>query len=733
VVTGDGLEPVQIGLHFIDVAAHVPPGKALRDVGQLIQLPKLDIPAPYSIERMDEYLRLDPDGFHQYAMRDAEIAVRYAMELADFAMREFGIKTLPATASGLALRWCLQTLKEAEIDRLEAFGLQKTVKDVYHSATNRRRTFKDEEPTTMRRIQEALTVETYAGGRNESMWLGPTPVGRWFDYDLAGAYSTGLMDLQQIDFDKPKASLDATEYLGHVAGYALIEFEHQPDTRFPVFAISRGGKGLVFPLKGTTFATAPEIQAAHDLKCHIVIKWGIVYPWRQPLPGQDLSQSQSRTLLFQPFVKAARQLRNKLKVELKKVNAQRKAEGLEEIESLKEQAAKLYANATYGKLCQSLRSKNVFDTRKVQSTKLKPSPITNAAYGAHTTGLIRAILAELLNRIPSHRTVLSVTTDGFLTDTTETEIESCLQGPLCQRFQKLCDEIAPGTQMLEIKHEVAQLVCMKTRGQLTGKALKDKKIVLAKAGIQPVIEAPADLPAEQYKALQNEKMLNLYLNRRPGKKVLRYQFPSIRDQWTLGVDLHKYDRRVTMSLEVDFKRQLIDPQMIAVDGRNARHLAMNTKPWVTIEQFDMARAKMDQWRRENCLKTLKDWDSLKMELLIQANKVKQRAKGQTTMNIRKGKDEADLLRRAFLRAYTHDALGLTRTLAYDALAQWLTSIGYATTEKEIISSRSQKLALHVVPPTEVAMRLWKQLQNKFPDADLDPLLPEDWVNTPLAQ
>lgn len=127
-VTGDSMEPITVGLHFIDVAAHVPPGKALRDIGQLIEKPKLEIPTPYSIERMDEYLREDRAGFEAYAMRDAEIAVLYAMRLQAFASETLKIDTLPATASGLALRWYLKTLKEAGIDRLTAFGLQQTMR-----------------------------------------------------------------------------------------------------------------------------------------------------------------------------------------------------------------------------------------------------------------------------------------------------------------------------------------------------------------------------------------------------------------------------------------------------------------------------------------------------------------------------------------------------------------------------------------------------------------------------
>lgn len=132
-------------------------------------------------------------------------------------------------------------------------------------------------------------------------------------------------------------------------------------------------------------------------------------------------------------MKAARELRTE----------QETLKGKDSPEAL---AAKLYANGVYGKVCQSLRPKNVFDTRTVSSVRLKPSPITNPAMGAYVTGFIRAILAAILNRIPRERTVLSVTTDGFLCDVPEAEMAACLTGPLCRRFQALCDEIVPDSK-----------------------------------------------------------------------------------------------------------------------------------------------------------------------------------------------------------------------------------------------------------------------------------------------
>jgi len=709
-LTGDILEPEIVGLHFIDLAAHVVPGTALRTLGKQLGKPKLDIPPPYSIERMDEYLAGDRAGFEAYAMRDAEIAVLYALRLADFAHKRLGIKTLPATASGLALKWCLQKMDAAGIDRLQAFGLHKTTTEAYHAPTKKRRTIKGVEPTPMRRIQEVFLTDCYAGGRNESFFIGPSPVGVWRDYDLAGAYSTGLVDMPLIDFENPRASLDVEDYLGHVAGYALVEFEHPDDIRFPVFAVSRGGRGLIFPLKGAAYATAAEIRVAHDLGCQIKIRWGVLYPWRQ-LPGDTLVEGVPSTRLFGPFVKAARELRTEQEV----------LKGKDSPEAL---AAKLYANGVYGKICQSLRPKNVFDTRKVSSVRLKPSPITNPAIGAYVTGFIRAILAEILNRIPRDRTVLSVTTDGFLCDLAEEDMVTFLDGPLCRRFQALCDEIVPGSKMLEVKHEVAQVVCMKTRGQLTGLDLPGEKIVLAKAGVQVTVEAKGDLDGEAYKRLQNEKMLNLYLDRRPGKKILLKQFPAIRDQWEKGIDLFKFEKRLVLSLEPDLKRAPCNPRMIDVASRQRAHISLDTRPWASVEEFDSARATLDAWRGKHCLKTTKDWRSLDEAIQLGLIRSRLRAEGKATLNVRDGMPASDLLRRAFLRAYAHEDLGLIKTYSYPALARWLTDLGYPTKVSEPRSAKSQKVVLGCVPRTEDVMALFERLQAEFPGAELERLLAE---------
>lgn len=94
----------------------------------------------------------------------------------------------------------------------------------------------------------------------------------------------------------------------------------------------------------------------------------------------------------------------------------------------------------------------------------------------------------------------------------------------------------------------------------------------------PTQTRPDDLDGEAYKRLQNEKMRNLYLDRRPGKKILLKQFATIRDQWEKGIDLFKFEKRLVLSLELDLKRAPCNPRMIDVASRQRAHISLDTRP-----------------------------------------------------------------------------------------------------------------------------------------------------------
>ena len=665
-------------VRFIDVGGHVAMGTSLAQVGDLLELPKLDLPDRYTKDRMDLLLQGDKQAFEEYGLRDAEIAVRFYIRLQDFAAKVTGKRSLPATASGLAVRMFKKQLEDSGVDFDVAFGVQETTSTCWSATKSGVVTVKDKSPIPMRTFFEPFAASCYSGGRNECYAFGPTDVSVYNDYDLAGAYTTGMVDLRHIDYENFRITHDPADFVGHVLGFAYVQFAFPEGTLFPSLPVRNRDNGLIYPLRGFSYCTAPEIAVALNLGGVIDVKHGIVIPWRG---GDDR--------LFEPYVLGIRELRKSF------------VKG-----SLDELYAKLLGNGLYGKTAQGLKKKTVFEAKTMKSVELQHSVLTNAAIAAHTTGFIRAVLSEQISSIPPHRTVISATTDGFITDADETELN--LDGPMAKRFQGLCERVAPGSAMLERKHKVRQLIAMKTRGQITAMPFDDEPIILAKAGVSPGIEA----------AGHNGYMVDLFMRRKPGDKTMTRPFTPFREQWVKDVDVVRMTRETTLNLEFDYKRRLIRPRMVAVD--QCEHVALVGVPWDDLEECERARAIFAGWRRQRCLKTLDDFEDWEDHYQFSLVRDRFQQSGMQGFGIRATKKGVvDVFRRLFLRAYTQGLCGLTKSMTYGELAVWLTEKGYETTTDELKNAKRAKFVEHAVPPTPRVLRLSKVLEEGFPSVEIN--------------
>lgn len=671
-------------VRFIDVGGHVAMGTSLAQVGDLLGLPKLGLPDGYTIDRMDLLRDGDNQAFEEYGLRDAEIAVRFYIRLQDFAEKvtaaggKPGSRSLPATASGLAVKMFMLQLEGSGVDFNAAFGVQETSSTCWSAKKDGVVTIKNKSPIPMRSFIEPFAASCYSGGRNECYAFGPTDVGIYNDYDLAGAYTTGMVDLRHIDYENPRVTHDPVDFVGHVLGFAYVQFAFPQGTRFPSLPVRNRDNGLVYPLSGFSYCTAPEIEVALNLGCDINIKHGIVIPWRD---GDDR--------LFEPYVLRIRDLRSHL------------VKG-----SLDELYAKLLGNGLYGKTAQGLKKKTVFEAGSMKSVELQHSVLTNAAIAAHTTGFIRAVLSEQIASIPAHRTVISATTDGFLTDADESELN--LDGPMATRFQSLCERVAPGSPMLERKHKVRQLIAMKTRGQITAMPFDDEPIILAKAGVSPGIDAD----------LHNDYMIDLFMCRTHKDMAITRPFTPFREQWVKDADVVRLKRKTRLNLEFDHKRQLISPRMVAVD--QCEHVALGSQPWKDIHECERARAIFDGWRRHRCLKTIddfEDWEDHYQFSLIRDRLQQSGMKGFGIRTTNKG--VVDVFRRLFLRAYTQGLCGLSKSMTYGELADWLTSQGYPTTVDELKNAKRAKFVERSVPPTPRVLKLADVLEEGFPGIEIN--------------
>lgn len=556
---------------FIDTLLITPGGMGLAECGELLGLPKLTIPAPYSITNMREYLLGDRAGFEAYALRDAEIAVRYALQVRNFCARELMIDRVPATIGAMAVSRFTKTLKENNMSPEVCLGTHIKTRELWLTEKQAFRTIKNPASVPSRELFETFPINCYHGGRNECFMMGVTPSDHWYDYDLAGAYTTGLLDILTPDYGNIRLSKNPDDYCGHVMGFALVTFRFPESVPYPSLPVRTDQYGLFFPLSGESWATAPEIELALSLGAEMTIHNGIIVPW---ICDTSPHNSES-TSVFLPFVQQVRENRN------------RHIKG-----SLEEKFWKEIGNSLYGKLAQGLRAKTAFDTARGLNRSLPPSSVTQPFFAAHVTGFIRAVVGELMNALPSDSSVVSVTTDGFLTNCPLDKIN--MSGPLSSRFQSLCDIVDPGSSMLTCKHEVSQLIAMKTRGQLTYKAIQGKPVVHARAGVKP----PADIPRSDY----NDYMVDLYLNRLPGQTLSRSTLISTREMWLSESDLVSREQDIRLNLEFDFKRQPVRPAM------NEGHLLMFSRPWDNMEEALQQRSLFDDWRQTHTLKTLADWD-----------------------------------------------------------------------------------------------------------------------------
>jgi hypothetical protein len=143
--------------------------------------------------------------------------------------------------------------------------------------------------------------------------------------------------------------------------------------------------------------------------------------------------------------------------------------------TLQNEMFKQLGNSLYGKLGQGIKGTTSYNTRDDQWVEIGPSTITNPYLAAHVTGLIRALVSEMIASIPDRSTVVSVTTDGFITNAPLSDIG--MDGPVATHLVGVRSSLTQvpmrqdlydtGRGLLEVKYKAARLLPWRTRGVAT--------------------------------------------------------------------------------------------------------------------------------------------------------------------------------------------------------------------------------------------------------------------------
>lgn len=764
IYTNHNKRPEKTSIHLKDTL-FLSPGRCSLDViGDAIGIPKIKIPEGYSIEKMSQLLKDDKGTFEQYAIRDAEITVKYGRFVEKFVLTELNkasaldtssdttdsnigtdikkiasseIKYLPNTLGNLSVALFKNVTADIyakrKLEKLtpnlslnEIFGMEEVIAYKWDEKNARSVPNKLIVLSGERDRNEATARRCFFGGRNEDYYFGPSPQGVISDWDLAGAYTTGLVDILPVDYRASFSSTKIEDYLGHTMGFAYVKFKFKEGTRFPSLPVRTELYGLYYPLQGETYCTAPEIAVAYNMGCEIEILYGDIIPW--------IENSEP---VFEPFTKVIRELRKKYK-------------GV-----FKEKIVKDIGNTLYGKVGQNVGfQRNKFDTKTGLSRPASNSPVTNSYFSSHVTGFIRAVLSEMLANVDDDITVYSATTDGLLTDLLDGEamlideyhLFGKVYASVTSRFKALCEKFGDD-KMIVLKHQVRQIIAMKTRGQLTAELIEDdganpelsdlfKKPVIAKAGIKP----PRDCDNE------NEWMVNLFLNRKPSERVANNCLVSERDMYLNELDLIEIKNDKYLNLEFDFKRRPVNPSMVnvrhPVSGEIVGHLSFDTVPWRNHIEGELARSAFDGWRKGkrkskkansknseveacdknapveetvgNCLKTLDDYyhwtDFYKIKAVM-------KVKGQNYEN-----DSSEgIFKRLILTALTNDLWGLSKNApdganrTYNDLIQLFTNAGYPVKKSDFTNAKNRSITAYMMPAAPKLIPLLVWVMDQYPN------------------
>lgn len=674
----------QVSVFLRDSMLLTPQGAKLEVLGEMHGLPKVELP-PGTIEDMSGLLRRDPDLFTRYAITDAQIAARHASKMAELNRDLTGLCEVPITLGSLAISFTLKFWRQNDIEIDRVLGREVVTEERFNRATGRKRKYPKKPSIAILHEHEAMAVESYHGGRSEAFCFGPSASDQWIDVDLCGAYSTALASLGMPEWDQLAPTTDVRDFHAGVIGLAWIRFRFPTSVRYPTLPV-RISDNLIFPREGETHATSPEIQLAVTLGAEVEIERGFVIP-------MDLSARP-----FEAVIAEFTRRRNHAK---------------DEDDDLGNRLYKEMVNSLYGKTAQGLRPKRVFDTRSAEHKDLGPSKLTQPYVAAYVTGLVRAALGELMNAIPPDKTVISVTTDGFITNAGLNALVETSTGPACTILRETRQRLVGEPTILEVKHRAARVLCFRTRGQATlERAEDDQNPLLAKAGIKP----PKSVVGRE---AQNDWIIDQFFNRNPDTTYIYESLRTLRDLYDDGGDLVMAPHERRLSMDFDFKRKPTLRWMEKTENYPA-HLAFMTDPFQTVEECKSYR---DGWQRfldrDRCLKTVDDLREF--EEFLAGSRLRDHGLNRS----QKGLPEVAM--RQFLRRLVRGESGLEpvrEQYSNKDLARILSSSSQPVTISDLKNAgrASAKPQTGSIPRTPEVMEIVRFLQARFPDWNAEEML-----------
>lgn len=401
-------------VHFRDTILIAPMGaKSLAAVGSIYgpEYHKIDI-GNYRT-RMSDLLRDDKALFERYAIMDSRITLKHArrMERYYFTLGKLGV---PLTISGISKAY---VLKQWSIKHYEGYQVSK---DIMVGNLASKITPKDARAIELSKYILPF-IRGYRGGRNESIMYGVDVLNggkKWYDYDLTSAYTTVMSILGHPDTEKAVRVFNKTvENMSAdvlIYNYIILEVTYKFDkkTKYPCIPTRVDDNVDIYPLEGSSTITGLEYLVAKSMGCHLVVKDGIMIPFKRYSSSsskkdkdKDKDKNQKYVSPFSNLMKVLQEKRRKFPKK-----------------TFYNYLYKEIGNSIYGQVAMGISGKKSFDVKTNQHLCVEGGALSNPILASYITGFTRALVGECMNNIQKlGGNVVSVTTDGFITDIDELE------------------------------------------------------------------------------------------------------------------------------------------------------------------------------------------------------------------------------------------------------------------------------------------------------------------------
>lgn len=207
-----------------------------------------------------------------------------------------------------------------------------------------------------------------------------------------------------------------------------------PDTvKYPSIPCYVDETTTVYPLNGEAVLTGPEYILARNQSCVI----NITEIYRVPFKQRFDKETNAKSYIDLPFRGVIEELQAKRRESPKG--------------TIGNAMYKDMANSIYGAVVRGMSDKRKFDIKTGGMVRMNATELSNPIIASWITGYVRSIIGETLHTIQILKgRVISVTTDGFITDIPDLE-SKLMGGFFINQFCILRDILSGDSTAYEIK------------------------------------------------------------------------------------------------------------------------------------------------------------------------------------------------------------------------------------------------------------------------------------------